>query len=340
MKNFNKIRRTALMVLICFLFAAAPQSVAAVDTNNAPDYVYLGGEAFGIKMFSKGAVVVKFEDFESEAGNICPAKSAGIKKNDIVLKADDEEISTNEQLEQIVSDCSGDEINLTVSRENETVTIPVTPAADKKGEYKLGIWVRDSCAGIGTVSYYTDEGEFAALGHGICDSDTGQLMPLKWGEAVKAGISGANKAKPGSAGSLNGYFENEKIGIIEENTEKGIFGTGDSPDTKQKIEIAETDEVKCGKASLYTTAGSHGVCEYAVEIKNTSDRSCNTNKNFVIEITDERLLNVTGGIVQGMSGSPIVQNGKLAGVLNHVFVNTPEKGYCIFAQNMVSNNNR
>lgn len=337
MNKFNKLKFSMLgFLMIILLFPSMVTNVCASE-NNRGDSVYLGGESFGIKMFTKGAVVVKFEDFMCQNRSVCPAKSSGIKTNDNIIKADGCSIENNEQLENIITHSNGQEITMTVLRSGDTVEISVTPKEDKNGIYKIGAWIRDSCAGIGTISFYNDNGEFAALGHGICDSDTGQLMEISGGTTVKAKINGINKAMPGTAGSLNGYFEKDEIGSIKENTPLGIFGCVNFIPQKDKIMIADIKEVKCGEAVLHTTIDDTGVQDFSVEIESIGDKSCNTNKNFVIKITDNRLLNVTGGIVQGMSGSPITQEGKLVGVLNHVFVNTPEKGYCVFAQNMVSN---
>jgi stage IV sporulation protein B len=205
--------------------------------------------------------------------------------------------------------------------------------------YLIGAWVRDSCAGIGTVTYYDTDNHFAALGHGICDSDTSVLMPLSSGEVVKASISGVTKSTSGKAGSLNGYFTDNKIGTLTKNTAIGIYGTTEDyySVTENKIEVAQADEVKTGSATMYTTINNSEVCSYDIEITRICNKKADSNENFVIRIKDDNLINSCGGIVQGMSGSPIVQNGKLVGAVTHVFLNRPEEGFGVLAQNMVAN---
>lgn len=201
----------------------------------------------------------------------------------------------------------------------------------------LGAWVRDSCAGIGTITYYdTDNNYFAALGHGICDNDTNALLPLGFGEVVHANISSVTKSITGKAGSLNGYFTTNKIGILTKNSGVGVFGTINNNITnKEKIEIANFDEIKVGKASMYTTVNCDKIGCYDIEITKIRTRDTESNENFVIKITSDELLEECGGIVQGMSGSPIVQDGKLIGAVTHVFLNKTNEGYGVAIQNMV-----
>ena len=201
--------------------------------------------------------------------------------------------------------------------------------------------MRDSCAGIGTVTYYDKStGIFAALGHGICDKDTGSLMPLGNAEVVRADIGSVTKSTAGKAGSLNGYFTDEKLGKLTRNTSCGVFGSLESGYEPEGVtlELAENGEIKPGKAQLYTTINDDGVGCYEIEITQIRNTDSDSNENFVIKVTDDRLLDECGGIVQGMSGSPIVQDGKLAGAVTHVFLNNTDQGYAITAQNMASNN--
>ena len=210
------------------------------------------------------------------------------------------------------------------------------------GVYLLGAWVRDSCAGIGTMTYYDDSNNyFAALGHGICDCDTAALLPLKSGEAVRAEISGIEKSVCGKAGSFCGYFTDVKFGNLSVNSPLGIFGdlTSENYKRNKKYLIANDDEVKTGKAVMVTTPVGDTPQEYDIEIKRICNRDMTSNENFVIKITDSRLLENCGGIVQGMSGSPIVQNGKIIGAVTHVFLNNPKEGYGVFAQYMANRYN-
>ena len=216
----------------------------------------------------------------------------------------------------------------------------VVPQQNATGVYLLGAWVRDSCAGIGTVTYYDPQnGSFAALGHGICDRDTAALMPLGSAEVVEASIHSVTKSTPGVAGSLNGCFSDKTLGNLTQNTETGVYGTTNDNLLQQgsTLEIAENNKIHVGKAQLFTTVSGESCACYEAEITRICNCDAKSNENFVIKVTDSELLSRCGGIVQGMSGSPIVQDGKLAGAVTHVFLETPEEGYGIMAQNMVSN---
>lgn len=207
------------------------------------------------------------------------------------------------------------------------------------GMYLIGAWVRDSCAGIGTITYYDEQNNyFAALGHGICDNDTSYLLPLEHATVLSASISGISKSSAGKAGSLNGYFKDETLGTLIKNTSIGIFGRPEEnySYTQKQIEVADTNEIKVGKASIFTTISQNDVEEYEIEITRICNKNKDSNENFIIRITDERLIDECGGIVQGMSGSPIVQNGKLVGAVTHVFLNNPQEGFGVAIQNMVS----
>ena len=211
--------------------------------------------------------------------------------------------------------------------------------SDKK--YKTGIWVRDSTAGIGTMTYYNPEnGTFAGLGHGICDVDTTELMPLLRGTVVDVEITDIIKGRRGLPGELKGSFDTLKRGSLTENTDFGVFGVLDSqPESAygEPVEIAFAKDIHEGKASIYTELDTDtGIEEYEVNISSINRKS-DSGKNFVVEITDERLLERTGGIVQGMSGSPVIQDGKLIGAVTHVLVNDPAKGYGLFIENMLGN---
>ena len=209
--------------------------------------------------------------------------------------------------------------------------------------YLLGAWVKDSCAGIGTISFYDESNNyFAALGHGICDNDTNALLPLGSAEIVKANISSVTKSVDGNAGSLNGYFSDETIGDLTQNTPLGVYGNAETKmfSDSPTIEIADFSEIKKGDAQMYTTIDGESAGCYDIEITKICNHNENSNENFVIKITDESLIDECGGIVQGMSGSPIVQNGKLVGAVTHVFVNNTTEGYGVAAQYMVSNYER
>ena len=337
MKNFVKSITVALSAAI--LLNGSAVLVSAEST--APKTVCLGGQSFGVKFFNDGIIVTELEPFYSNGKYVCPAEEGGLLEGDVIKKVNETPVKTNEELQQAAFGCGGDPIKFNVERGGKELVKTVIPKKNTVGVYLLGAWVRDSCAGIGTVTYYDKStGIFAALGHGICDKDTGSLMPLGNAEVVRADIGSVTKSTAGKAGSLNGYFTDEKLGKLTRNTSCGVFGTvssGIKPDGVT-LELAENGEIKPGKAQLYTTINDDGVGCYEIEITQIRNTDSDSNENFVIKVTDDRLLDECGGIVQGMSGSPIVQDGKLAGAVTHVFLNNTDQGYAITAQNMASNN--
>ncbi len=332
MRKFKEIISVALIFVLLFTVSAFSPS-AAVYNNE----VYIGGEAFGVRFYANGAMIIKLESYYDGEKYVCPAKDGGLKVNDIIKKVNNNEISTNEELKSEIEKSSGNEITVEVERNGKIENKTVLPIKNTVGVYLLGAWVRDSCAGIGTMTYYDDSNNyFAALGHGICDCDTSVLLPLKSGETVQAEISGIEKSVCGKAGSFSGYFTDIQLGNLSINSPLGIFGdiTDDEYKSNKKYQIAKTDEVKTGKAVMVTTLNDNIPQEYEIEIKKICNHDKTSNENFVIKITDSRLLENCGGIVQGMSGSPIVRNGKIVGAVTHVFLNNPNEGYGIFAQYM------
>lgn len=311
-----------------------------VNSTEMSKSVYIGGESFGIKFYSKGVMIIELESYYDGNNYKCPAKDAGLLVNDVIKEADGKQINSNEDLQAVTIYCDGNPIELTIERNGKNYNKTVKPIKNTAGMYLIGAWVRDSCAGIGTVTYYdSDKNYFAALGHGVCDCDTSALMPLAKGEAVRAEISGVTKSVAGKTGSLDGYFTDTVLGKLTKNSDIGIYGTisDNFYESKEKVEIAKKGEIKTGKAEVFTTIKNDQVCCYEIEISKICNYSTNSNENFVIKVTDDELINKCGGIVQGMSGSPIIQNGKLVGAITHVFVNTPNEGYGVLAQNMVLN---
>lgn len=298
------------------------------------------GTPFGVKMFTQGVMVVKTDDITIGSATCCPAKDGGMQVGDVILKINNKSVSGNEDLIEIVEASKGQKIDFEVMRGKETFHLKVSPVkTNEEGDYKIGLWVRDSSAGIGTVTFYIPEnGAFGALGHGICDVDTGELLTLAQGDIVGAKLDSVTKAVKGTPGSLNGHFDNDTaIGNLISNEETGVYGYMDeSPSSHDAISVASKQEVKTGKAQIMTTVSGEEPQYYDIEIERIDYNKDTASKNMVIKITDEKLLEKTGGIVQGMSGSPIIQNGKLAGAVTHVFVNDPDKGYGIFAENMLT----
>ena len=323
----KKMIRYVSVMLIAVLLTPV-FSVSAADERRT---VRLGGVPFGLTMYTGGVIVVNVREEDDS-----PAYAAGIRENDLILSADGEEVSSNEQLKEIVSESGGEDIELSVIRGKSPISVTITPEQDEDGDYSVGMWVRDSTAGLGTVTYFDESTHsFGALGHGICDRDTGMLMPLGSGQVVKAEIESISKAKKGIAGGLNGIMTDDEIGELTVNSAFGVYGRYTATPEGEEYPCAYDSEIRTGKATVYTTLDNSGIGEYEVEIENLNlnDKS---GQNMVLRVTDEELLDKTGGIIQGMSGSPIVQDGRLIGAVTHVFVNSPEKGYAITIGNMLS----
>ncbi len=323
------------------LFGVIPVREVSVDVLPETRVVPLG-KTMGIKLFTKGLMCVGTEAVLAENGKkIDIAEKGGIKNADMLLSANGTPLSTVEQLEQIVQSSGGAPITFLVQREGKEDTVTLTPAKTKDG-YKLGIWVRDSTAGIGTVTFYDPATRsFGALGHPITDVDTGALMPVKQGSLTGAKIVDVKKGKRGAPGELCGMFDGNGAsrGAILKNTPRGIYGVL-APDFTQGVSqeampVASKSQVSVGEAQIYAEVSDQGIQCFDVEIIKIMKYSTD-DKNFVVHIKDERLLSATGGIVQGMSGSPIIQNGKLIGAVTHVFVNDPTRGYGIFIENMLA----
>ena len=303
--------------------------LTSVNAQENSKKVILGGTPFGLKIFTNGVIVIEIDE------NNSPAQNAGLKVNDIITKADNIVIDSNEKLKEIIENSNGNQVTLTVKRNEEETTKTIVPKKDVNNNYVLGMWIRDSTAGIGTVTYFDPQDfTFGALGHGICDKDTNMLMPLRDGEIQSATISNCTKGTDSSIGGLNGYFNNEKIGNITVNNGYGIYGNYKYTDCNRFVDVAKKEEIKTGNASILSTIEGTTPKEYSVEITKVNISEKN-GQNFVIKVTDDELISKTGGIVQGMSGSPILQNGKLVGAVTHVFINSPQKGYGIYIGNML-----
>lgn len=332
----KKIARTTAFVLAFAMFIMGVPVSASAESST----VILGGQPFGVKFYNDGVMVIELEEFFNGSHYVCPAKEGGLQVDDVIKKVNGIEIKTNEDLQETATGCGGKGMSFIIERDGKELCKTVKPQANTVGTYLLGAWVRDSCAGIGTVTYYNpDNNYFAALGHGICDRDTGAMMPLGEAEIVGASISSVERSSTGKAGSLNGYFTDKTLGTVTNNTINGIYGTiiDNSYLSGDRFEIAEFDEIQTGDAQIITTINGERPESYDLKITSIRNDNPRNNENFVIKVTDKRLLDECGGIVQGMSGSPIVQNGKLIGAVTHVFLNNPEEGYGVAAQFMVCN---
>lgn len=323
------------------LFGVIP--IKNVEVNTVESQMLIpSGEPFGIKLTMDGVMVVGIgEVYSKENLHSSPAKDSGIQKGDIIVSMNGTEVENNQELQQIISESDGNSIQIVIKRDDETIETNVTPVFSESSQtFEAGMWVRDSSAGIGTITYYKDDGAtFGGLGHPVCDVDTGEIVSISKGEVAEVNISGVKSGVVGSPGELMGSFiSNEPIGEIYLNNSYGIFGTmQDSVSTEKAIPMGFKQDISLGEATILTTIEGSTPKEYSIQIERIDYNSDETSKNMIIRITDEELLSQTGGIVQGMSGSPIIQNGKLIGAITHVFINDPTKGYAIFCENMVGN---
>lgn len=328
-KAVKKMRKSSSIkhcVTLAAVFVFVLSFGAFAETTSLIPY----GKTVGVKIYTDGLLVVGTSEVNDFSGKThSPAADCGIKINDIILKADNIELKTAEQLSQIIS-AHNESIKLTIKRGEEVFDVCAEPCMDKDGKTRLGLWLRDSTAGIGTVTYINpNDLTFAALGHGICDIDTGNILSVKSGNILNCNFLSVIKSKKGAPGEISGSFGNETIGNITKNTPHGIFGKADKLSGSVKaIPVAEQDEVRTGIAYILSDFDDGDVKKYEIELTKLSKNS--NDKAIVFKVTDKDLIEKTGGIVQGMSGSPIVQNEKLAGAVTHVFVNEPTKGYGIF----------
>ncbi len=319
------------------LFGIIPIKTVSV-TEIASTEVAVLGQPFGLKIYTEGVLVVGFSDVESEKGVQNPARDCGVKVGDVILSVNGKAVTSNSQMQSIVADSKGKCCELKLKRDEKEYSVSLTPVLSKSDKtYKIGLWIRDSSAGIGTMTFYSPElNVVAGLGHGICDTDTGELVPFETGELVNAEIIGVKKATEKTSGELQGVFASGKIGELAKNDITGVYGSAETViGGETAMEIALKQEVEVGKAQILTTLDDGGPKVYNCRIEKVYHNDSSKIKNIVIKVTDDELLKKTGGIVQGMSGSPLLQNGKLIGAVTHVLVNDPTKGYAIFAENML-----
>ena len=313
---------------------------SAVITNSKRQYVVTGGEIFGIKLYTDGVIIVDIDEIETDSGLVSPGKVAGIKIGDIVKSVDGKSVTSSSHLSKILRESKGNEIKISLLRENKTIEIKFKTVKEKEsGSYKAGLWVRDSTAGLGTVTFYnTNNNTFAGLGHPIHDIDTNEIMPIKTGVMAEAFVSGLYKSTFGNVGELCGTLTGKNTGTLCLNDETGIYGYCIT-EKSDKLPVAVRQEVHQGKAQIRCTVDDSGPQYYDIEITKIYSNFASVNKDMIIKVTDEKLIGKTGGIVQGMSGSPIIQNGMLVGAVTHVFVNNPKQGYAIFAERMLETSN-
>lgn len=286
------------------------------------------GNIAGIKLYTNGVLVVGMTEIEGiDNKKYKPYENTGIQEGDRIISINNTNIEDTEDLVKRVNSSNGNVINIKYVHEQKTLECSIKPVETAQKEYKLGLWVRDSAAGVGTVTFYDpDSKSFGALGHGITDIDTEQLIDIASGEFVTTKILNIVKGESGNPGRIQGTVDNQKnIGVIYKNTKFGIYGKVDNAsslniDMSKKMDLALRDEIKTGKATIMCSLENGKINEYEIEIEKIFKDNNYDNKSMLIKITDKRLLDKTGGIIQGMSGSPIIQNGKFVGAVTHVFV--------------------
>ena len=319
-------------------FGIIPFSTVSVEVVDELHVAVLG-TPFGMKLYTEGVLVIDLTAVETAHGNLNPAEAAGIKKGDYIVSVDGKKVSTNEELSAAVEASAGNEMRFEIKRNGKTKIIRFCAAVSKEtGNYKIGLWVRDSSAGIGTLTFYSPAtGVVCGLGHGVCDEDTGELLELNSGELVSAEIIGIEKGDSGSPGQLKGKFNYTALGAIDCNVENGVYSfLKGSINLSNLTEIALKQEIKDGEAQILCTLNGNTPKLYSCRVKKRTSSYLSPTQNLLITVTDEELLNLTGGIVQGMSGSPVLQNGRLIGAVTHVLIDDPTSGYGIFAENMLT----
>lgn len=346
----SKTKKAATMFFAVAFFALAVMGFSKtlsydnLDEENAVFAVSEGktliaaGIPFGVRLHTDGVIIVNLTKVACGDTSSSPAADAGLHKGDIIISVNGEKTVSAKALCDAVEKSGGNDMSIVIMRSGKEKTVNLKALADKSGVYKIGVIARDTAAGIGTVTFIDPEtGVFAGLGHGICDPETGAIIPISYGSCEDVVLTDIIKGKAGAPGELRGFFSGKKTGKIINNTYSGTVGVlGEIPeDIKGFVyKAAGRGQIHNGKAYIYTTVDGEGRAEYEVNISGIDENG--TQKNFTVEITDEALLSKTGGIVQGMSGSPIVQDGYLVGAVTHVMVSDPTRGYGILIENMLS----
>jgi len=318
-------KKIAAGLLCALVFWMTPCGVWAEE-------LLVGGQAVGIEISADGVIVSGFSKVETAEGEISPAEEAGFEPGDLIVEINGETIRTAEDLIAAVARLGGNEASVAVLREGNTVRLSVRPALSPGGQWLLGMWLRDGVSGVGTITFIEPEsGLFGALGHSVNDESSGRSVPLREGRICAAEIVGVNPAAPGAPGELNGSSESgAEIGSVEKNTAAGIFGhIGAIPGGR----LMQTGQIRTGAASIVSTLSGHETREYAVEIDRVYTDGGRTRA--LLTVKDAALLSGAGGIVQGMSGSPIIQDGSIVGAVTHVFVNDPRRGFAIGIYDML-----
>ena len=310
-----------------------------IDVNVIPKTTVVPmGNAIGMKLYTAGVLVVGMSEIEGKK----PYENSGIKEGDRIIQINQNQIDNTDDLMKAVNKSDGNNISIKYVRDEKTITTSIKPVKNSSNEYKIGLWVRDAAAGVGTLTFYEpSSGMFATLGHGIMDIDTAELIKIANGELVTTNILSINKGTKGNPGEIRGTIEaGHTIGSISKNTKFGVFGTINktpylNTSNRNEMQVALREEVKTGKAQIICELENGKKEYYDIEIQRIFINNNKDNKSMLIKVTDKKLLEKTGGIIQGMSGAPIIQNGRFVGAVTHVLVNDPSIGYGVFADIML-----
>ena len=331
------VLRLAVAALVLVGMMGAVPALAA--ESSGPRTLVPVGRAVGVKLFSDGVMVVGFSQVPAAQGESIPAKECGLREGDVITHINAAEVDTIEAVQAQLAQIGGECMSIRALREGKQIQLTAQAVkCSTDGNYKLGAWLRDSMAGIGTVTYYDPAtGAFGALGHGINDVDTAQLMPMESGGGLKATVSDVKKGRRGEPGELHGDLTMDKdIGELERNTSYGIFGTltGDALTDAKPVEVASREQIHTGPALIYANVAGDEVRQYEVEITKLFPKA-EDGRDMMVKVTDPALIAATGGIVQGMSGSPILQDGRIVGAVTHVLIGDSTQGYGISMENML-----
>lgn len=354
MRNFYyKLVNNVFMVVVCLFLALSYrliynrfyfelQDEIKVSASDGK-IVYPCGKIVGIYTSCDGIFVIDTCEIEDTNGEFIDAAQSKVKTGDYIISVNGESVSEKEDLVEAVKKSEGRELLLEIKRNDSVFSTGIIPILAKNGDYMLGIWVKDDLAGVGTITYYTKSGDFAALGHGMGDGETQKLLTMDQGDVYISNVVGVEKGVKGNPGEIKGviyYGKANHLGTLSENTGKGIYGVLDNEElttymqSQKAYTAANKQEIQIGQAQILSEV-SGSIKPYTIEITYVDYLATDTNKGLHIKVTDADLLALTGGIVQGMSGSPIIQNGKLIGAVTHVLINDPQQGYGIFIDEMM-----
>ena len=347
-KNF-KYRNLTIVFLVLILFISSFFGISSIKKVQAQEqkYVYAGGNAVGIYLNTKGAMLMGSNSVITKNGLVDVLKDSELQVGDLILSVNGIEICDIEDITNAINleNYNGEAVEIKYQRKNKEHITMIKPAKDvQSGKYKLGIWVKNDTTGVGTLTFVLEDGRFGALGHKITDG-TKSGFAIQDGKIYSSNIIGVQKGQKGRPGELKGLFLQGKNaqGIIDKNIYVGVFGKLEETSSlfnsasQRKYEIGGKSSARPGKAKILSCIDGTEVKEYDIEIIKANYQNTSREKSMVVKVTDKTLLEKTGGIVQGMSGSPIIQNGKLIGAITHVFINDPTKGYGIYLDWMIDN---